>query len=350
MIKSRSPHYKEIPYLSPSSMDEPSGFYVDLYVWNGNKASVPAEATYRLKVSNPLGLVGNAKVNISEYVNDYFYDLLPTVTDTTEIVDGVSCWVKSEVIYIIDDVEQSAEFDVTELAIYGYGGGYEGINPTTPDNDVLCQGSEVKVYKDGFFTLPFLADESEDVELRLLSENIDTTIIQGSTTNPLAKVLFINCSEFPNDSFIEIYKDKVLVYTILLTNECRYTPLDITYINKDGQLSTLTFFKEKIDSERTTVEQFERSYNQPSSGYHQMVDYNKNSKKTFTINSGFIDEDNNQLFSDLLKSESIWILENGSLNPINVNTSILEYKSRQKDRLINYRLEFGYSYYEINNL
>ena len=73
-------------------------------------------------------------------------------------------------------------------------------------------------------------------------------------------------------------------------------------------------------------------------------------RSSFGINSGFVDESYNDIFNELMLSKRIWIYENNTFTPINLKTGNIEYKTRQRNRLINYLTEFEYSYNEINNI
>lgn len=165
-------------------------------------------------------------------------------------------------------------------------------------------------------------------------------------SNEIVKNIWINVSEAVTDEYIEISYNGV-VKTLLITDECRYTPIDIAFQNKNGALQTLTFFKAKKDTINVESETFESNR---AIGAHQFVKYNVNSKSKFTVNSGFMTEDKNESIKDLLTSERVWMLNNGIEIPLNVSTSSLEYKTRQNDKLINYAIEFDYAYYDINNV
>ena len=58
----------------------------------------------------------------------------------------------------------------------------------------------------------------------------------------------------------------------------------------------------------------------------------------------------NEDFKQLLLSTRVYLYQGGAMVPINVKTANLQYKTRQKERLINYEIEFAYSYNEINNV
>lgn len=165
-------------------------------------------------------------------------------------------------------------------------------------------------------------------------------------SSEMVKYVWIDISEAPTDTVIEVSYNGV-TKTLLITDECRYEPVDIAFQNKEGAIQLLTFFKAKRDTVTLESERFES--NRPI-GDHQFIKYNVSAKTKFTVNSGFVVEDRNEAFKQLLLSERVWMLNGDTEVPLNVTTSSLEYKTRANDRLINYAIEFEHAYYENNTV
>jgi len=347
MIKTKSPHYKIIPWISPSSATVPDKYILNVYVWSGLKASVPASPIYELENINPLGRFGNSEVDISKYISEFITPTLVSNSVTSIQNANALVWVKTEVIYYIGGVAQSPEFEEIDSAVKGYGYGLEGSNPTTPVNGYLATTSEQKVYKDGVYIFNFLASESVTTTIKLN----DTTFSKTATTNSseLVQSCYINVSEFTTD-YIEISLNDNLITTLLITDEQRYEPLDFIFLNKQGTHQSITLFKEKADKLQIKKEVYESSSGQPLNGIHQFKNYNVNGRESFTINSGFVKEDNNEIFTQFLLSDKVWNLKEGVYIPVNLGTETIEYKTRQKDRLLNYKLDFKYSFNKVNNI
>lgn len=172
-----------------------------------------------------------------------------------------------------------------------------------------------------------------------------TSVVSGSVVQNLC----IDLSETFTDTYLEIEFNGETI-TLLIQDECRYTPLDVAFQNKEGALQTITFFKAKTESINITSEQFESDRGQPIFGNHQHVTYNVQGRSKFKINSGFVSETMNETFKQLMLSERVWTYENGVFTPIKLGTQSLEYKTRMKDRLINYEVEFEYAFNEVNNV
>ena len=172
--------------------------------------------------------------------------------------------------------------------------------------------------------------------------NTTTSIFSGE----LVKYLWVDLSEASTDEYVEIVYNGVTT-TLLITDECRYTPVDIAFLNKEGALQIITMFKARKDSTSVTSEQYEGGND---IGNHQFNTYNVQSKSKFTINSGFVDEDKNDAFKQLLLSQKVWSITNGVKLPLTISSKSFEYKTRQNDRLINYAIEFENAFNDINNV
>lgn len=350
-IKTLSPHYKIIPWLSPESGTIPDYYTLNLYFWNGDKASAPSTPNYEFKRENPRGRVDSSKIDISGYIDDLLNTnlLYPT---TTSIQDSDSqVWVKTEVIYTIGGAAQPPQFVTTELAVKGYGYGMEGVNPTLPTNGVLASGTDAKVSRKGVFAINFLASETVSTSINAKSENYTFNFTKAATTDSkgLVQTLWVDCSEFGTDEYIEIEYNGKVVYTLLIEDEQRYTPKDIMFKNKEGQVSSITFFKKSVESLSVTNESYEGTYLQAADGNHQFITYNTNGKERFKMDSGFVSEANNDNFTQLFLSNKVWQYEDGVYIPLKLGSKTIEYKSRVNDRLLNYNVEFEYAFNKINN-
>lgn len=356
MIKSLSPYYITIPWLSPLTSTISTAYKLQIFIWDGLKASVPATPYYEITKYNLTTSSGNDKVNIARLVND-FVDFRPPAMTVTGLYDGANQrWVKTQVVYTTTNVLDLnvVQLEAVSLLVKGYAYGMDGENASTPTNRILLSGTEFKVNKTGFFNLPVLADESLAYPVTVKSYpdlilNYSSNVIASTTSAQMVKNIYVNVSQATTDTEIEIIYNSITV-SLLVTEECRYTPVEIVFQNKEGAMQFLTFFKAKTTSLSTENEEYESDNGQPSLGFHQHTKYNVQGRSKFRVNSGFVKEELNETFRQLFLSERVWQLENSIYIPLNVASKSLEYKSRQKDRLINYEVEFDYAFNEINNL
>jgi hypothetical protein len=182
------------------------------------------------------------------------------------------------------------------------------------------------------------------------NNEIDYSIVEPTSTDSAEMVqnILVDVSQAQTDDYIEIEFNNEII-TLYIQDECKNDPLDIAFQNKEGALQFITFFKAKTESMTITSEEFESDRGQPLFGNHQFVTYNVQGKSKFKMNSGFVSEAMNETFKQLFLSESVWSFANGIYTPLKLGSKSLEYKTRLKDRLINYEVEFEYAFNEINN-
>lgn len=180
-----------------------------------------------------------------------------------------------------------------------------------------------------------------------INESFTTNATDNS--NEIIKYVWVNVADATTDKYIEVVYNGV-TKTYYIEDEYIHEPIDIFFINKEGGQQSLTFFKERTDDMSVTSEEYESDTGQPSLGNHQYKRYNIQGRSSFKVNSGFIEESNNEAFKQLLLSEKVWVLEKDIMTPVNLKSKSLEYKTQRKDKLINYELQFEYAYNEINNI
>jgi hypothetical protein len=137
--------------------------------------------------------------------------------------------------------------------------------------------------------------------------------------------------------------------------ECKYEPKKITFLNKFGALQDMYFFKKFVEKMDVSKENYKRNISTGvsySRNKHQQQEFNINGNKSFTLSSGFISEEYNEVFQQLLLSEYVWIEVDNIYRvlPINVKTSNITYKNSVNDKLVEYTIDFEYSFDVINNI
>ncbi len=352
MIKTNSPYYVTTPFVSPASGLTCVSYTLSIWVWNGLKASPPTEPNYTTTKNNPTASTGSDEINIARLISD-FIEFEPQKTTSTDTLDSNNnLWVKTSVVYTTTSVE-AAQLESTSLISLGYSYGNEGKNITTIANDILIPVQDYKVSRDGVFVVPILIDESVGKVATVKSypdNEIDKTFNYSSTTDSseLVQYIWIKCDETTTDKYIEVeYNNETVI--LLLEDECKYEPVDVFFINKEGAEQVFTFFKEQKSNINVTSSEFESDRGQPSEGNHQFVRYNVQARESLMLNSGFIDEEMNEILTQMLLSERLW-LYNSEFIPLNIESKSLSYKTQLNERLINYEIKFKPSYNTINNI
>lgn len=339
MIKTRSTY--NLTYNLDFSFDT----IIDVYIWQGDNASVPASPTYTVTDTNPESKA-TATINIANWIND-FIEFETFSRSGTGLVNNPNT-LNVRIDRTVDGVTTNL---LQDFGVKGYYSAIEGSNVGLPSNKILMQGDYMRANKTSKVLIPLVPDGTN---VQIVSSpnseiNLDLTVATSTDTADYFKSLWIDCSELDQDNEIEItYNSET--YLIEVIEECKYDPIDIFFINKEGQMQSFTFFKERKESMKTTKDTFQRSGVSVFNGNHQYVDYNLNARTSFKMNSGFVEESQNETFRQMLNSERVWQYDGSKFIPLNLETSSIEYQNRVNDRLIKYTIDFKYSFDEISTI
>ena len=177
MIKTLSPYYINIPFVSPLTGATAIEYTITLYIWNGNKNTPPFTPQYSITKRNPTSSTGFDKINIANLLND-FIEFTPTKSTTTELVNGNNqLWLRKEIIYKTNDTDDDNVLQLAEtfLVLKGYSYGLDGENAQPPTNKILIPIIDYKVSRNGFFNVPILIDEPTDESELVLVDVVNTT-------------------------------------------------------------------------------------------------------------------------------------------------------------------------------
>lgn len=348
MIKTLSPYYVNIPLdFEGTPLDK---YVIYIWIWEGSVFDKPIQPEYQLTRNNPTQSIDTDKVNIANLVDD-FIDFEPQQSTTTEVLSGNNqVWVNVMYEGYISDVSTGITDLLTDAATSGYTYAMDGENYQNPSK-ILLDGDEFNASRKSSFIVPLKSEGGSVAVTSLPYGEISEllTVPNNNESDDDVSYLWVQCSDIVTDNTIQIVYQNEEVY-LYLTNEYRYEPIDIHFKNKEGAQQVLTFFKERRSNVSIKGESYNSNAGQPLNGYHQVTDYNKNSNTKFTVNSGFVDEEMNATFHQLMLSDRVWAFEDGIFIPINIGSKSLEYKTQINDRLINYSIEFTYSFDDINNI
>jgi hypothetical protein len=118
------------------------------------------------------------------------------------------------------------------------------------------------------------------------------------------------------------------------------------------------FFKKSKENLSIKKESYKSNtidvYGQYNKSTHVNRDFNVIGNESISLSSGYLSEEYNEVFKQLLLSEKVWItniLETGEqVLPINVKTSELTYKTSLNNKLVEYTIGFDNSFDVINNI
>ncbi len=353
-------------------------------------------------------LSGESTINfeISELIKDYVEitfdgDYTKAVTTKfveTELTRTFKGTVDNETVTVSDPAPLTRKF----IAFRGYGRPYDintyntatnpyfdtHINPTL-SRDILISNSKIFAPVNEQLNVPVFTDEGgvHRVEFRNGTTTTTTTVVGGNVSDIRADKGDVRADNSTGASQVftadmtllrtESSKDsnKITSSTSTTTSvkytnklgversipvveieECKFNPYKVTFLNGYGALQDLFFFKKRTDNFGVEREEYIKSILKTSStgvefspSEHQSSLLDVTASPTFTMNTGFITEDHNQVIRELMLTEFCWITD-GEVIPIKPITSSFVEKTEVNDKLINFEIEFASAQYYIQNV
>ena len=339
MIKARSTY--KITYNLDLNFD----VIVKIYIWGGDINIRTLEPVYSITDTNPTG-IAQRTMNIAPLVLDFI-----SSNPVSSVSSGLVDFPNTINVSVDREVNAVATTLITDTVTRGYYNGFEGQNIGLPTNKILMQGDYMKASRTGSVLIPLVPDNTNVVVVSSPLGEFNTTLAVATSdrSEEAYKGFFLNCSEISSDTEVLITYNSES-YLIEIVDEPKYEPIDIFFINKEGMLQSFTFFKERKEKTNVNKEMYQRSGVSVSSGEHQYAEYNLNGKTTFSVNSGFVEEVQNETFRQMLLSERIWAYDGTSFMPLNIDSSNIDYRTQVNDKLIKYTIDFSYSFDDIQTL
>jgi len=371
-INVRSPYYIKIPTGGVSAAL--NSVALSLYVWTGETTDIPATANYtfrKYEVADSNYVI----FDLSEYIKDFLVTEYGSYS--TDIV-----WVKYT--YIIYNAAGTNIFSGSSsnmLAVDGYTYFEDGVNAELSKQ--LLQSNTIIYYNEGqdivfpiwaedLSTITLTSDAGADVLWEAVEDFWNTydvswgyaltpiVITDSGNTDQKIQYIRITVSEELQDGDTITITSGVggSTTTITLEEICepKFTPLNVIFYNKFGALQNIWFFKKSIVTLNTTSENYKaNTMNFDSSPTYSTTSpqyqvFNKQGKESIRCNTGFIDEQYNEVIKQLMLSEQVWIDNGTDVLPITVNSSSLAFKTSVNDKLIDYSIDFEYAFDKINNI
>ena len=356
IVLSRSPYHFQV---SPGILfDE---ITAEIFIYRGHKVDDrPAISTYNL--SKSVVQVGQSTINfdVHKLVNDYVKNNYTSVGTsgafTSSLLDSV--WVYIDAKIKLSGAEQYQTNQVL-LAIDGFGYHTELANPQINYfQKFLSNVSNHIIYNDSDYPLYFITED-------LLSITVNGTSIPFTFSQDYSnqKTGYVNIANYIGSSTsftagltyycgedCEPVED---IHYFTIKDECKFPLINCIFKNKFGVWQTIPFNKLSKKSQDFTNE----SYNGLISNYgnyalnkHVKQTYNVNGKEKITVNTDFIPEEYNLLFTELMLSEFIYLEENEQVLPVNLMKNSFEKKTKLNNKLIQYSMDFEYSFNLLNNI
>jgi len=358
---------------------------LDIYIWEGDK-NTTTTPVYTLKKSSINGS-DFVSYEVSELIRDYL---------NVSFNGDYSCqsvWYKSTArVYDSSDILLSTTTTTVVSAFDSYSYFEERSSFNISNKSLLISNREMFVLADDIFRIPihtinnptiiFLKDGNAVFSQTLASsleseEQVKYISINGSNSNYdsyKSRVLADSNSTFEDSKCLQEFLDEFEIgevdeirvsdsigtekIKIITIEECKYEPKKVTFINKFGALQDMYFFKKAVEKMTVKKESYKANIKNQFDGYsasdHVNRDFNIVANESISLSSGFLSEEYNEVFKQLLLSEKVWITNitdtNVQVLPINVKTSNITYKTSLNDKLVDYKISFDKSFDTINNI
>lgn len=366
VVKVRSPFIIEI--------NEPTqlGSKIEIFIWNDGDTE-PATPTYTLSKPIPTIDQRQTSYNVSNFVKEYIENTAPQPTTAIETIDSNLNWAYFRVKRYWDDDGTYTELDnELYIGVNGFTNYMDGIQIPEESRMTLLFNPAIKntyekkeTYPDAFIQyLNVLVDftDSHDV-LQITYERIDGVVYTQDYTFTdlngiylfsigitLAKSYnqFINGCKVSIDLYpVDESERRAAFYTYPIC-EPKYTPVECDFINRFGGWQTLTFYKAQTNS--ITAKSNDYKLMPKNFNYNPLVgqskSFNFSGTQSVTLNTGWVDENYSELITDLLLSETVLL----DRKPVILKTQSSELKTKLKNRMINYTLDFEYNFNLINDV
>lgn len=379
-INVRSPFYVK---AEPASGTLTSAT-MQLYIYIGAKLTTPTSSELRYTITKtPIDSNNYVVYEIAELVRDYL-DI-----EFNGEYDSQCVWVRPT-LTLTKTSGSETPTPIDYIAFDGYGYFHEGTNPEL-SRGLLLSNNTIFRLNDSNVRIPVFTEDTNSVAF-YYEGALKRSVTISSSTNTNAQIDYVTVSGSDNtDTYeervvadggtLETSKcltdflnqidiglvDEVWVATdigteivkIFSTEECKYEPYKVTFVNKYGALQDLWFFKKSVESTNVTSEQFKASiFDQSTLSYktykHQQQSFLAQGKDRITMNTGYVNDDHNAVLEELLLSEQVWYTEitdtEERVIPVIPQTKSITYKTSVNDKLANYTVDFEHAFDKINNI
>lgn len=329
---------------------------IELFIWNYGD-TVPTIPNYVMSKDIPSATQKATYYNVSNFLSEFIENI-----NTTKVTDVENEEYKSWCLFKIKRYYNDGTYKLLDTIQY------VGLNGFTEYTDgmqnanvfnvrLLTKNAIKKNYKlgsdYGYFNL--LVDTTSNEYQIIYETSVDSYVYYVPNTGEvnLLKVPYSNTNvdnTLPckitiynvGDDYIE---NELYTYPI---EECKYVPVECSFINYRGGWEFLTFYKAQSNSINVKSSEYDLLPNKVDYDVYkgQSKAFNINGTKSIKLNTGWVEENYNDLIHDLLLSETI-LLDN---KPAKVKNKSFEYKTDLKDKNINFEIEFEYAFNLINNV
>lgn len=376
IIRTRSPFFIRTQQITDTTL---AYFLLNLSIHKGASNSIAqCNDVYFLYTftKKPLPGEGSVTFEISEIIHNHLEQKYNGNYTTSALEQ--SLWITANIFARNSSGQNIGSVNsTTYLAQEGFNRFKEGVNYVT-EPSAMITGNYMQYLIGTNFVLPINNEAVGSVKTYYNqgSTHIYNVTDNGQSTQKIKYPSYSSSTNLPIKA--EIYASSNATGTLLKTityegiDECKYPVNKITFLNRWGALQELYFFKKSITSINVKRDSFDRSifqarvvqrtdgesgcvdnilYNQMNVNEHAKKTINSQATENVVLNSGFVNEDMNTSFEELLLSEYIWLTDSGgNIIPVNITDSSHTNKTSVNDKMINYTMNFQKSAHYINQI
>ena len=348
IVLSRSPYFfKATPTVLYDSMR------ADIYIYRGNKLTdKPAVPTFQASKFVIQAGQSIISIDIHKLVNDFvqnnFTQNISTGVQTTNQLDSV--WVFIDAGIYLNNVLLYS-INQTLLALDGFGYHQELANPAL-NKKVLSTINNHIVYNSYKYPLYFLSNGLTSITINGVSVPFTLdTYFNNQYIGYVDVMQYAGSST--NFNAVFVYGSKTITHTIEVKTECRNELVNCIFKNKYGFWQKIPFnklSKLNLDIDSSDYNPFISDFGSYNLNQHTKRSYLTNGNEKIVVNTDFLPEEYNLLFKELMLSEQIYLEQGATILPVNLNKKSFAYKTKLNDKLIQYSMDFEYSFKTINNI
>ena len=348
VILSRSPYFfKATPTVLYDNMK------ADVYIYRGHKVdNIPTipnfqASKYVLQAGQSIVSIDIHKL-VNDFVQNEFSQTVSLGVQTTNQLDTVWVYIDAGV-YLGSILLYS--INQTLLALDGFGYHQELANPIL-NKKVLSTIDNHIVYNNSKYPLYFLSVGLTEITIN----GIDVPFTLDANYNN-QYIGYVDVMQYAdsatNFEVVFVYDDETIIHIIDVKTECRNDLINCIFKNKFGFWQKIGFnklSKFNLDIASDDYNPFISDFGNYNLNQHTKRSFLTNGNEKIVVNTDFLPESYNLLFKELMLSEQMYLEQNGIVLPVNLNKKSLAYKTKLNDKLIQYSLDFEYSFKTINNI
>lgn len=355
--------YARSPYIVSINTGTQVSGRIEVFLSN-TLGSIPASPQYTLTKPIPSSNLTEITFDISPYCREFISNSSPqpSLTNIQALDNYEYCYF--EVYAYYDNGVTGEQLDAlyygvatngynsfedyanADKAIYGIYA-KSGIYYYYPDSNTIGRIGHIGIDKSGGLSYITSAVYTDLIEGVVTTVDLSTSGSNPAQFRVIPKVLTGN---YFSGNILELKNGSTILKTFTFKPiiECKYTPVKVDYIDKFGMWNFLWFFKSSNENISTTSKQY--NLKQSSWDYDPIYGvskiFNKTGRKTFTLNTGWMEEDSNFQIEELMLSERVLI----DGKPAILKTDKTELFKHLNNKQFSYQMEFEVAYDLIQNV